>query len=437
MEVATAFAQGSGGDGGGTITSMIRDRHQAKAAYRLLDRDEVTHEAVVEGHTAEVLEAMNAPGDYLLIEDTTVISYPGLQQAEGLGPLGKEDTLAHGLWAHQTLVERVDWPTQSEQLVGLLGQQVWARQPRDATDRKSHGRGKESNHARQQREDRESNRWMAALQQAGGPAPETTWTYVADRESDIYELFQSAWSHGFSYVIRASHSRALKAEGAPEDLLTVAAKAPVHGTSHVPIQGGQQNMALQVRSTTFLRGPSRPGGALADHTLNVVHAAQCDAEAPNASAQWTLLTDLPVETLEQCEHVLAIYRRRWLVEELHKAMKTGLKVEASQLTDARRLSALVGILSVVAVFLLQKKLAARDDPEAALDEQAIDPSMLAVLRKTDPPPDSPTRRWFWTAIAKLGGYHDKESTQPGWLTLWRGWQSLMQLTRGYDLARAP
>lgn len=434
--MASTFAQGSG-DGGGTISSMIRDRHQAKAAYRLLDCEAVTHSAVIEGHTNEVLKATASPGDYLLIEDTTAIAFPGLQQAEGLGPLGKEDARARGLWAHQTLVLKVDWQRQHEQLLGLLGQQVWARQPRPSS-RKSHGRGKESNHARQQREDRESQRWMRALTAAGGASNRTTWTYVADRESDIYELFQSAQAHGFSYVIRASHARALCDEHFDSDALTAAASAPERGATTVALNTQQREIALQLRSTQLtLRGPSRPGGRLENHTLNVVHALQCDVPANQTPAQWTLLTDLPVDTLEQCEHVLAIYRRRWLVEELHKALKTGLKVEASQLSDARRLSVLIGILSVVAVFLLQQKLAARQQPDATLDEQAIDPSMLAVLRKTNPPTDKPTQRWFWIAIAKLGGYHDKQNANPGWLTLWRGWQTLMQLTRGYELARGP
>ena len=68
----------------------------------------------------------------------------------------------------------------------------------------------------------------------------------------------------------------------------------------------------------------------------------------------------------------------------------------------------------------------------------MDAATLAVLRKTDPPAAGrSTRRWFWIAIAKLGGYHPRRGTNPGWLTLWRGWQTLMLLTRGYELARAP
>jgi len=441
IQFAAALAQGGGGDCGGTITSVIRDRHQAKAAYRLLDSEHVTHDAVVAGHGAAVLEATAAPGDYLLIEDTTAIAYPSLKQTKGLGPIGEDFT--RGLWAHQTLVVKMDWAGDRQELLGLLGQKVWAR-PVDRPGERppSTGPGKESGHARQSREDRESQRWMKTLEQAGGPMTDTTWTYVADRESDIYELFLDAWLHGWSYVIRASHARALAGVEGGDGLLCAAAQAPVKGAIDVTRGDGDSTLRLQVRAATMtLRGPKRPSsdgipeGKLPDHTLNVVHALRTDGPADGEAACWILLTDLPVDTLAQCQRVLAIYRRRWLVEELHKALKTGLKVEESQLSDARRLGVLIGVLSVVAVFLLQHKLAARSDPKSPLTDGHADGSTLAVLRKVDPPDGPPTRRWYWLAIAKLGGFQSRPSDgDPGWLTLWRGWQTLMILVRGYELA---
>lgn len=302
VRVGAAFAQGGGGPAGGTITSVIRDRYQAKAAYRLLDREDVTHEAVVSGHCAQVLEATAEPGDYLLIEDTTAIAYPGLKEATGLGPIGEDHT--RGLWAHHTLVVKVDEQHKKEQLLGMLGQRVWAR-PLDRPYKRS--LGKEKDRVRQSREDRESQRWMAALEASGGAMTGTTWTYVADRESDIYELFQKAWVNGWSYVIRASHPRALAGDDAGLNLLAAAEAGPLRGTTRVILGGGARDMLVEVRSTTpRLRGPARPGGKLEDHTINVVHARQLDASKDQEPACWILLTDLPVDTLEQCQRVLAI-----------------------------------------------------------------------------------------------------------------------------------
>lgn len=58
-----------------------------------------------------------------------------------------------------------------------------------------------------------------------------------------------------------------------------------------------------------------------------------------------------------------------------------------------------------------------------------------MLRKIDPPAGKATRGWYWRAIAKLGGFQARPSDgDPGWLTLWRGWQTLMILVRGFELA---
>lgn len=442
--MAGALAQGGGGQGGGTLTSVIRQRHQAKAAYRLLDRPEVTHDAVIGGHGAAVLEATAAPGHYLLIEDTTTLAYRDRAGTRGLGPIGEDFT--SGLWAHSTLVVQVDTEQQPQELLGLLGQQVWARPRPSPPNRCRRPGAKKQKQPQPVRNDPagplrpapESARWMASLEKAGGPLADTTWTYVADRESDIYACFQCAWANGWNYVIRAAHRRALAGVGQGQDLFAAAAQGTVRGAMELELPKEQRKAKLQVRSTTLeLRGPPRPGGRLENHTLNVVYVREIDPPAHVQPVCWVLLTDLPVDTWEQGQQVVRIYRCRWLIEEFHKALKTGLNVEASQLSDVRRLSALIGILSVVAVFLLQHKLAARTNPQAAVDPRQTDPAMLAVLKKMDRPQGRPTRRWFWRAIAKLGGFQGRPSDgEPGWLTLWRGWQTLMILLRGYDLANS-
>lgn len=442
VKMATAFASGGTSSCGGTISSVIRDKHQAKAAYRLLDCEKVTHEAVIAPQAAFVREQMSQPGVYLVIEDTTLINFQGLKQTLGLGPIGESYT--RGLLAHQALVVRAELDTWRLEVVGLLGQRVWARPPvppptdsdagPGAGECKKKGKGKQKKDAElKPRADRESSRWMASMLASGAPAEGSTWIYVADREADIYELYQQADNGGYSCVIRAAQPRALVTPEGDLNLLSAAESAPVKGRMLVPLSSTQKEMEVELASTTVtLRGVNRPGGRLANHTVNVVHARQVDAAGDEPPACWTLVTDLPVDTLEECSRVVGIYRTRWLVEELHKALKTGLKVEASQLSDARRLSALIGILSVVATFLIHQKLAARNDPDALLSEADADPDMLALLSTCYPPPDEGmTNKWFWITIARLGGYHPSPRPQPGWLTLWRGWQALMLMLRGY------
>jgi hypothetical protein len=267
--------------------------------------------------------------------------------------------------------------------------------------------------------------------------------YVADRESDIYEVFQTCRSSGCAQVIRAAYPRALAAELDGADLLTAVSVGKVMGVTEVELPREGRTARLEVRSATVrLRGPPRPGGRLADLTINVVEAREVGAPPGAKPVCWVLLTDLPVATLGQCLRVVRVYRLRWLIEEFHKALKTGLRVEHSQLGDFRRLSALAGVLSVVAAFLVDAKWSARADgggggqPVGAAEVGAAE---LAVLTRLHPPEAGrpPTRRWLWVSIARLGGFLARKGDgDPGWLTLWRGWQTLMLLVKGYELSSA-
>jgi hypothetical protein len=441
VKLGAAFVAGRCSGGGGTITSVTPDVHQAKAAYRLLDNEQVTHKAVMAGHCRWVRQQMHTPGRYLLIEDSTTATFGGAGRAAHLGPIGESFT--RGIWLHSALVVRSEAGDRGgqRQVLGFLGQMLWTRPTNRQRRRKSNGRGKESNHARQKRQERESRKWMSSLRAVEGPDLDTSWVYVADRESDIYEVLLECRQMRCRSVIRAAYPRALSAgagdgEQTHRDLLTAARNGTVRGTVNLELPKQRRTAKLRIGSATLmLRGPPRPGGRLADLRLNVVSVQEIDAPTGVKPLDWVLLTDLPVQTLEQCLEVIEIYRQRWLVEEYHKALKTGLKLEDSQLSDARRLGALTAVLSIVAVFLLQHKLAARIDPQQRLCQAEVEENLLTVLSKLHPPKSPPTVGWLWTSIAKLGGFQGRRSDgHPGWLTLWRGWQTLMILSRGYELA---
>ena len=71
--------------------------------------------------------------------------------------------------------------------------------------------------------------------------------------------------------------------------------------------------------------------------------------------EWVLYTSLRVESLDEAMAVTGYYEKRWLIEEWHKALKTGTRVQKRQLKTGARLEPMVGLMSVVAVRLLQLK----------------------------------------------------------------------------------
>lgn len=118
-----------------------------------------------------------------------------------------------------------------------------------------------------------------------------------------------------------------------------------------------------------------------------------------------------------------IYEQRWLIEALHKAMKTGCQLEARQYESAHGLEGVAGITSVLAVRLLALKQLARSAPQTPAAD--VVPcawlQMLEILRQRP----LPTVRDFIRHLAGLGGFlMRKGDGEPGWLTLWRGTEHL-------------
>ena len=111
-------------------------------------------------------------------------------------------------------------------------------------------------------------------------------------------------------------------------------------------------------------------------------------------------------------------------------------MEDSQLQQGQALTRLLGFLSVVAVRLLQVESAARTVPHLPADRM-VDTEMLAFLchlRHLDPA--GMTVYQFWRELAKLGGFlARKHDGEPGWQTLWRGWNYFYPRFEGYLLGK--
>lgn len=243
------------------------------------------------------------------------------------------------------------------------------------------------------------------------------------------------------FVIRANQDRALSEED--RHVFEAVASSPCLGRRTIELrhQGRpKRQVTLEARAVSAtLRPPWRPGTTLAPQPVNIVEVREVDPPQGEEPLCWRLLTDLPIDTIDDVWRVVDLYRCRWLIEEFHKALKTGLGVEESQLSTAPKLMALTGVLSVVATLLLDLKMQARVDPDQPLDPKHADDDMLAVLEhKQGRPAAGWTTATLLIAIAKLGGYlARKNDGPPGWLTIWRGWQTLLLLIEGYRLARDP
>ncbi len=191
---------------GRSIPKRCRSPYAVKATYNLFKHEEATPEHLQSGHRAVVREAMRQPGVYLLLEDTTELSWSGKHPIAGLGPIGNSAAGLQGFFVHTVLI--VGWldapqdnrKRQPVEVIGLGDQQYDVRTPCRQPRESSQERLKRAC---------ESQVWTHASQRVGCAPEGVRWVRVADREADIYEYLVSCQELGHGFVIRAAKDRAL------------------------------------------------------------------------------------------------------------------------------------------------------------------------------------------------------------------------------------
>ena len=150
--------------------------------------------------------------------------------------------------------------------------------------------------------------------------------------------------------------------------------------------------------------------------------------------EWLLLTNYPVDTLAAAKEVSTWYECRWIIEEYHKALKTGCGIETLQFQSEEAQQPAIALLSVVALTLLKLRDAARrPDAATAKATEVVDRAYVRVLsawRYKEPREDLTIHEFFY-ALARLGGHQNRRHDhRPGWLILWRGWSKLQSMVEG-------
>jgi hypothetical protein len=427
VKVATRLAQNPGG----TLPQALPRWKELKAAYRFFSQPKVGPVQVQTPHWEATRARCRQPGEYLLIEDTTELDYSFHPATQDLGPIG--NGRGRGLLLHTTLAVRVEqWTLEHRPeglALGLFFQQSWVR---SGTPK----RGKETWRQRLKRP-RQSQCWTRALDQTEAPPPGSQWIFLADREADFYEPIEHCQRRGVDFIIRSYRDRAQA--DAPEHLHVAARQLPVRGTMRVELRArpgaAARTATVEVRSGRLtLKGPERPGDPKPAISLNVVEVCEVNAPPGVPALHWTLLTSLPCERWVEVQRIVGRYAARWWIEEYHKALKSGAGVEASQLEAASRLETLVAVLAIVAVRLLNAQWLARARPQEAVEADAFGPQALAILAaEWGEPPGGWTHRSALVAVARLGGFLARKGDgQPGWQTIWRGWQRLMWMCQGLE-----
>lgn len=429
-----------------SIPSLYDRPYEVKATYNLFHRSEATPDRLQKSHRREVAKALRTPGQtFLLIEDTTSMSWTGDEPIRGLGPIGSGKNGEQGFLLHSTLAVRWTSPPAGQterppvEVVGLANQIYRVRKPRPAGENKKESRERKGR-------TRESELWVQAGEDLGEKPAEVRWEWVCDREADIYEFLIRCKALGHGFIVRAAQDRTVidAARNVQGGLFEIARQATVLGcfALHLRARPGHPARTAHLAVSAvpvLLRSPNRPGyaqGQLAPVECTVVRVFELDPPTGVKPLEWVLLTDNAVETFEEALEVALKYSARWLIEEFHKALKSGVGAERLHLEAIERLFAAIAIMSLVALRLVGLREAVRLTPEAPAEIAGLSELELEVLRfKLERP--IKTVGEVALAIGRLGGHMNRKGDGwPGWKTLSLGMKHLQLLVEGVRIAHA-
>jgi hypothetical protein len=400
------------------------DEAGLEAAYRFFNNRRVTPGSVLAPHVQATLRRLG-DGVCLAVHDTTTFAFRANGEREGLGRDHYGTQTLHG---HVTLAVQPD-----RACLGVLALRTHL------------GRAATTEHERW----REQVEGLDELKLGKGQL-----IHIMDREADDFATLATLLARGDRFIVRVQHDRLLEQSDAqdprklwdalPEknvemrSVLLSARGATGRGSKQRRVHPTREERLAKLafgagRVRLLRRNGIKEGPEALD--INVVRVWELDPPESETPIEWVLYTSEPVDLAPQIAQVVDWYRCRWVIEEFFKALKTGCAYEKRQLETRAALENALALFMPIAWQLLCLRSLARDEPQKPAAE-AMSATQLTVLQRVArrPLPPNPTVSEALLAIAALGG-HLKRNGPPGWLTLWRGYEKLLNLTAGWELAR--
>jgi hypothetical protein len=411
-----------------SIPQACASAARTKAAYRFFASERVNMEELLHSHTEASIEriAREKPKVVLAVQDSTTFNYSTHPDMEGLGLIGTTKNGPIGVWMHETML----YDEQGVPL-GLLDVQLWSRDPKKLGQR----------HTRKQRsiEQKESVKWLKSFRAAAvlqkRLAGISTVLSVGDREADVYELFALAESDPAHprLLVRAESSRVLAGE--QETLWPHMEAQPVAGqyTLDLPRRKGRPARQVQItlRFAELTLSPPQTRRTLGAVKVRAVLAQEIGAPPNSEPLEWMLLTTLRVDTFEQAHQCVEYYRLRWRIEQYHRTLKSGCRIEDRRLQDRHSWENCLAIDLVVAWRIEHIKTLARQKPDAAPTTAYSEDECRAVQLLFPQHAPSLNLRTITALVAQLGGHLGRKGDgPPGATVLWRGLQRLQDIAIG-------
>ena len=346
---------------------------EVKAYYRFIDKPDdsaVTMENILLPHREQTIRRMKGQKIVLCPQDGSDLNYNSLDQCEGLGIIGSNQTGAksRGLHLHSMLAM-----TSQGLPLGVLRSECTAPQPKSADDKRAS--------SAIPIEEKKNFCWIEAVrdcQTIKQLTPHTTIINISDREADFFEMFddQRTCSTGIELLIRAKHDRTT---GGELKLFETARQAPVKAEIEikVPRQSARSKKSKQkakakkveriaqvsVRSTEVTLNPPAYHKDKKAIRIGIVHVKEDEPPAGIPPVEWFLLTTLSVQSVDNVLNCVKWYCLRWRIEDWHRVLKSGCRAEELANKTAERLKRALAIKLVIAWRIMLMTLLGRELPD--------------------------------------------------------------------------
>ena len=344
-----------------------------KAYYRMIDQPEesaINMANILAPHRKRTVRRMEGQKTVLCVQDGSDLNYNNLDKCKDLGEIGTNQTGAksRGLHLHSTLAIAPNGLP-----LGVLRAQCTApkaKSPED--DRPTYAIPIE---------EKKTFVWIEHhrdIVELSSKIPHTRLIDVCDREADFFEMFhEQRKKPGVDLLVRAKYNRNITEE--PFKLFEAVRQEPVKSwvRVHIPRESARPKRSKQkarskrtkrtadmaVRSMRIRLNPARYHADKDPIDIWVVHALEENPPANNKAVEWFLLTTIDVTSCEDAEQCLRWYSRRWRIEDWHRVLKSGCRIEDLAHKTAERLRRAIAINLVIAWRIMLMTLLGRETPD--------------------------------------------------------------------------
>ena len=404
----------------GRITEVFATSSARERAYGLLESTSLNVLALLHALGLAMKRLSKKLDCLFIVLDGSSLHLADPHGKKGFGRVGSNAKNARGLKVITAYaLNRAGIP------LGIAWQEYWARLKRKPRLKGSSDRRSRPTH------EKETQHWLnAIIAVTRWILPGKLW-FLVDREGDSRPMLQTLMGLGVRFTVRSSWNRLLaQLHGKRRYLRSVMKHEALRNTYQVNVPAGphrkQRTAKMQVRAKRVsFEMHNRWTHTKSIITLNVVWVHEIGTTPHGEEAlDWMLLTNTPIDSVEDLSSVIRSYTLRWRIEDFHKTWKSGhCNVEDTQLRSFRAATSSAVMSATVAATVERLKHLPRTEPESLAnmelshDERAALVALVSDLLNAELAPGGRRQHSLKlpnvdmmsigeavAGLAKLGGY---------------------------------